>query len=284
MINFWNNKEIDQKSRDRIVFRSIIVIILLFITSIVCFFIYSNRNDKVFVRYNESSNIDYKVFLKDNNFFDNDYLESNKQYISSLLDSIVAEFNYKLTFEDKAIEYKYLYKIESTVNVIDKYTDNILYTNSELILEEKEFITTKKEVNIKEHININYDKYNNLISEFVTIYDLTDANSVLNINMYVKVIGMFDDKNNSDENVSIISLSIPLTTKTIGIDLSDNLVNNEDNILRCKSFDNSYLIALILGILFLCIGLILGVIIIIFVRSISIYPRFFRFFKPRVRC
>lgn len=276
MIKFLKDNDIDQKRRLRNILKFIGLAIILFFLSSICLFIYINRNDKIFVKYNESSYIDYKVFLKKNNFFDEDYLESNKQYIASLLDYIVADFNYKLSFENKDIEYKYLYKIEAVVNVLDKDTDNILYTNRDLIVEEKEVITTNKEVNIKESININYDKYNNLISEFVNVYDLTDATSILNINMYVKIIGLFDEEENSNGKESIISLSIPLTTKTIAIDLSDNLVNSEDNVLRCKSSDRSYLISLILGILFLLADLVLIMIIIIYIIKTRSYKTIYK--------
>lgn len=265
MRKFLKDKEIDQKRRRRVIIRFIIIIILLFIMSIICLFVYMKRNDRVFVRYNESSNIDYKVFLKENNFFDNDYLESNKQYIASLLDYIVADFNYKLSFENEAIEYKYLYRIESSVDVIDDDTDNFLYTNNEVILDEKEFITTEKEIIIKENINIDYNYYNNLISRFVSVYDLEDAISTLNINMYVKIIGSFDDNDGGNEKESVISLSIPLTTKTVAIDLSNNLVNSENNVLRYKSSDDKYFKILIVGILFLFVDLVLGLIMMLYI-------------------
>ena len=274
-LNVIKDKGIKQKRRFRVILKFIIIIILLFLISIACLFVYTTRNERIFVRYNENSSIDYKVFLKENNFFDNDYLESNNQYIASLLDYIVADFNYKLSFEEKAVEYKYLYRIESVVNVIADDTNNFLYTNREVILEEKEIITKDKEVILKENVNINYNYYNDLISKFVNIYDLKDAISTLNINMYVKIIGSFDDDEDSDEKESVISLSIPLTTKTIAIDLSDNLVNSGNNVLRCKSSDNKYLISLIVSLLLLFIDLILLIIMMLYIMRTRTYKEIY---------
>ena len=38
--------------------------------------------------YREDNSVDYKVFLKENGFFDKPYLEKNKTYITSLIDYI----------------------------------------------------------------------------------------------------------------------------------------------------------------------------------------------------
>lgn len=266
MFTFFRDKEINQKQRHDVIFRFLFIIILLFITSIICLFVYINRNDKTVLKYNESSDIDYKVFLKENNFFDNDYLESNKQYIASILDYIVADFNYKLSFKDEVIEYKYLYRIESVVEVIDVDTDNFLYTNSKILLDEKEFTATEKEIIIKEKINIDYNYYNDVISNFVSVYDLEEAISTLNINMYVKIVGSFDG-DGSNEKESVISLSIPLTTKTIAIDLSNNLVNSENNILVSKASNSLYSRVLIVSVLLLLIDLILVLIMIRYIRQ-----------------
>lgn len=279
MIKKIKDKEIDSVTKRKIIYRFMVIIITLFIIFSICLLLYINRNDKVFVKYNESSNIDYRVYLKENDYFNKEYLESNKQYIASLLDYINASFTYKLTFEDKAIEYKYLYRIEASVNVLDEDTDNYLYTNNEVILDEKESLTTEKEITINENVNIDYNYYNDLISRFVNVYDLEEASSTLNINMYVKIIGVYDNYNNNQKE-SLVSLSIPLTTKTIAIDLGNNLVNSENNVLRCKSSDSKYLVSLIIGLLFLFIDLILGIMLILFVirtRSAkNIYERQFK--------
>ena len=54
----------------------------------------SNYSQDV-VNYVENSSIDYKVYLKKNNYFDTPFLEKNKVYITSLIDYIDIDFSYK---------------------------------------------------------------------------------------------------------------------------------------------------------------------------------------------
>jgi len=253
--NQVNEILINQTKRRNIVFTFLCIIVVIFMLSLSCFLTYIERNKKHYVSYNETSNIDYRVLLKDNEFFNNNYLESNKQYIASLIDYITANFNYKLSLEEKDIEYKYSYRIEANVDVKEKGTSTSLYNKTEELLSTQEKTTTEKEVNIQEFININYNYYNNLIKKFINTYELKDIESTLNINMYVKVIGSCEDFEKNNQKESVMSLSIPLTTKTMSISLSDNLINNENNVMQCKNLYKNNFLFIVLGIILLIIDL-----------------------------
>ena len=55
--------------------------------------------EQVVINYKEAGNpIDYKVYLKKNNFFETDYLDEGVTYISSLIDYIDVDFKYKSSF------------------------------------------------------------------------------------------------------------------------------------------------------------------------------------------
>ena len=49
-----------------------------------------NLNKAYIVQYEESSNVDYNVYLKDNEFYKNNYLGENSDYVVSLIDYIDA--------------------------------------------------------------------------------------------------------------------------------------------------------------------------------------------------
>ena len=218
---------INQTKRRNTVFAFVCAIILVFILTCSFFFIHYERNKEQYVSYDETSNIDYKVFLKDNEFFENNYLGSNKQYIASLIEYITANFQYNLSLEEKDVQYKYSYRIEADVDVKQKGTNNSLYNTTEEILSHQERTGNSAQVNIQENVNIDYNYYNNLIKKFVNIYDLKDYESTLTINMYVNVVGSCELFEDNQTQESVMSLSIPLTTKTIAIDLSNNLINLE---------------------------------------------------------
>ena len=86
----------NQLKRKRTIFSYFCAIIVLtvFVLSLVLAFI--NQNKPYYINYNEKGTVEYKVFLKENEFFQKDYLKENNQYIASLIDRITANFNYVL--------------------------------------------------------------------------------------------------------------------------------------------------------------------------------------------
>ena len=56
-------------------------------------------NKENFFYYKEKSTIDYKVKLKENNFYDVEYLEKDMLYVASLIDSIDIDFKYDFLSE-----------------------------------------------------------------------------------------------------------------------------------------------------------------------------------------
>lgn len=237
---------INQTKRRNNVLAFFCIIVLISILSLSFFLIYANRNKDYYVNYDEDSNIDYKVYLKDNEFFNNNYLGTNKQYIASLIDYIDANFNYNLSLKEKDVSYKYSYKIDAVVDVRQKGTSYSLYNDVIELLKETESFSNSSDVSINENIKIDYNYYNDLIKRFVNVYELEDIESTLTINMSVNVIGSCEDFTSDDSKESVISLTIPLTTKTIAIDLSDNLINSKNNVMQCKSmYTNNYIFVVI---------------------------------------
>ena len=129
---------INQTKRNKaiLVFASLIAVFSLIALTLLA--LYNNNNKKQYITYQDSSNIIYQVSLKENNFFENDFLENDKQYISALVKKIDANFNYNIQIAAKEIEYKYKYKIVAEVEVKEKNTNNILYNKEEILLEETE--------------------------------------------------------------------------------------------------------------------------------------------------
>ena len=235
----------ESKRKKNIIMHDFIIIILSVLT-LACSFLYIDKSESYKIKYNEDSNIKYNVYLKENEFFENNYLEKDNQYIASLIDYIDASMNYKIIMDDSKADYQYSYRIESEVNVIDLGTKNSLYSYKESLLE-PELKSANSGINISENIKIDYNHYNNLIKRFVSAYELDNAESTLKINMYVKVLGSCENDSGKETK---ITLSIPLTTKTVAVDISSNLVDNSDEILLCRETSNNAFIFFILTIAF----------------------------------
>lgn len=224
-----------QTKRRNVLTSFVCLISVIFILFLSFLGVYINRNKGYFVSYDETSKIDYKVFLKNNEFFNNNYIGTNKQYIASLINYIEADFNYNLSLEEKAVEYKYSYRIDAVVDVKQKGTNLSLYNNTIEILKTIERSTNLKKLTIDENVKIDYNLYNDLIKKFINIYELENTESTLTINMYINVMGSCEEFVENKEKESVMSLEIPLTTKTMSIDISDNLIVSENNLMQCKS-------------------------------------------------
>jgi len=247
---------VEQTERRNNIISFICVIFVITLLSFALFFVFFKSDNKNYVTYSEKSNIDYKVFLKENDFFENEYLGKNKQYIASLIDYINANFEYKLAFDSNNIDYKYEYRVVANVNVYDKETNNVIFNKNEELVPKIMNTTSDREVLIKKSINIDYNHFNNLITKFVSVYDLEEVESVLSIDMYINTVGSCEDFAENKENESVITLSIPLTTKTMAIEISDDLIDTENNVMLCETSNVNYVI-LMFAILTLIIDIIL---------------------------
>lgn len=257
--NQVNKLLIQQTKRRNVVLSLAIITILIVMLSATLFFVYKQRNENQYVKFNESSNVSYMVHLNQNDFFEDEYLTENKQYIASLIKNISAHFTYNLKLE-KATEYKYKYRIDATVDVKDSDTQNSLYTNTQNLVKEKSKKSKYQNLEINEGVNIDYNYYNDLIKKFVSAYDVESAISTLTINMHINVAGSCEE--DAETKDSVVSLVIPLTTKTVAIDLSNNLVNTTNNVLECETgYKNNQVILILAVILIIAAILIVAFII-----------------------
>lgn len=233
MGGYKEHKIFDMLKRKSIIIRYIIFIVLIFVvTSMLIIEITKENKALQNIVYTENSELDYKVYLKDNEFFEDSYLGKDNQYIASLIDYIEVNFKYELEASEENIDYKYTYKILAETNVEDKTNHNSLYKFDEELVEEKEYsANTSSKLKINEPIKIDYNKYNDIINRFVDIYDLDNSNATVTINMYVDIVEEVESEN-CETDTPAMSVTIPLTTKTMAIDIESNSVN-ENNV--CKT-------------------------------------------------
>ena len=201
-----------------------ILVVLLLITSL------SLTIKKTYkINYSDSSDLDYKVYLKENDYFDAKYLGKQKQYISTLIDYVDADFSYKFSSDDD-IDIDYEYYILASLNVTN--TDGkIIYDKKEYLLSTKKVSSENNSLSVKENVIIDYGKYNDLAKRFIDTYGLTaNANLVVSLNVDVKGTKSEFDRTISDTGV--ITLTIPLTTKTVDISMDYELSNNKNAVLQ----------------------------------------------------
>ena len=227
----------------------IILFILFIILSFLCFkkSIMIQKEQNVF--YEEYGSPNYKIYLKDNNYYKQEYLDKDMSYIANLIDKISINYNYKFN-SDTEINGEYYYKIVANLEIMNPKNNSLFYQEKYELSEEKKFpIKNEKEYIINEIIDINYDKYNEIANNFEASYGVeTDSNLTVSLELHRKVDGTL--VNNSDiDSDNKINLIIPLSEKTINLKSEPLAMKNENIIISLNKYkidDIKYLISALL--------------------------------------
>ena len=237
----------------------LMISITLFIGIFLLIF-YITRTKNQYIIYNDKANIDYKVYLKE----DDSYNENKTRYMASLIKTIKTNFQYNLDFSLKA-KYRYSYHVVAEVGVEDeKSASNIYHFSEDLV--NKKLTVGEENLSIQEKLNIDYSHYNDLISKFKDTYDLNSTTSHLNLYLYVTVRDVNQSKKTILKDKKVSSLSIPLTENKVSIDIDDDTITSTNHKILIDSCDN-YTWILVVSSFYLFVSLIYIVYLIIYARK-----------------
>lgn len=229
--------------------RKNLLIIILFIMLILGGILIMSSISKISTIGNrESGIVDYKVYLKDNEFYQDKYLGRGMQYIASLINTINVSFDYNNKYSS-VVNYAYDYDIKAKILVTDKYDNSkVLYEKEEILVENKHGNGVDDDFMLNENIDIDYDKYNLYVSSFKETYAL-DVDSNLIITMTIRHTGSYNSKDITNKS-SELNISIPLTKNTIDISMNTNKLDSNVNIAIDESVINNkttFTLGIILG-------------------------------------
>lgn len=214
-------------------------------------------NSNYLYTYNINQNISYKVFLYDNSFIDEEYLNEGNMYVSQLVKDIQIVFLYDYT-GNEAINLEYTYSIKG--KLLGEYasndSSNNIWSKEYVLLEE----TTKRinntlKINIKEDLNLDFPKFNDEVKSFKSKFSIF-INSKIDVIMDISIKGVIENEKINDQKQ--MKISIPLGKEAFSID-KDYKENDVININRLTNNEilNKYFI---LGILLLAIVIFLFII------------------------
>ena len=87
------------------------------------------------VGYSENGKSDYKVYLKENDYYDSKVLDSGMQYVANIINSINSKFNYEI-HADENMDFNYKYKITGELIISDPVdSSKILHTKNYNLLD-----------------------------------------------------------------------------------------------------------------------------------------------------
>ena len=195
---------------------------VVILVAIILIATYAILSKNYYNEYKENAEVEYKIRLNENEFYTGEYLEGITGVVASIIKDIEAEFKYKLDLKEEQ-DYIYDYKILSQIEVKEGSRENSIYTIEEEIASKPATETNSKQLEIDEKFTIDYNEYNRKISKFITVYNLSNTNSTLSVNMYLHVINKYDGSQvNKDEKV--MTLNVPLTTKTVDVSIATNVI------------------------------------------------------------
>lgn len=200
----------------------------------------------VTVSYDSKYNTSYDVYIYDSEFYNTNVLGMERQYIARLIDYIKIKniVNYK--FSSK-IFFSYVTDISSKVTVKNTNTEKNLLELEEENYHVNEKVDSKKSKSLDNEVNIDFNKYNDLVKRFVEEYNLKSTSSTLEVTIKVKLNG---NKNSISENFKdsmVIKYIMPLNEETIDIKTEYISNNNDINYFTYSNISeekNNYIVLL----------------------------------------
>ena len=250
--------------------------VILFLSLVVTSYIFINKSiviqEAKNVSYEEHGNTDYKVFLKDNIYYEDKYLDKNMSYIANLIDYISVDYNYKFK-ADTLFDGEYSYKIRADLEILNAENKTLVFTKKYDLIKEKTFtIENQNEYNIVENIKIDYDHYNSLANGFKSSYGVdTESNLIIYLDIYRNI----DQNSINNPNINgngTIKLTIPLSEKAINIKMDSMEINNKNVITSLDDYYLEDIKYLIIGIISLIVSLYLFIKIVKILSILSISP------------
>lgn len=255
-----NNNEINiikehQRKRRRHKVRLAVSSVIMLLIALILIGTYSVVSQNEYNQYTEQAKVDYKVNLKENEFYQESSLDEKSAVIASLIQNIEIQFNYNFNLSQEQ-DYTYNYNIVAKTNVKESKKDNVIYETTEELLSKPAQASNSKNLNILEKLTIDYNEYNDKISKFINVYGLNDTTSTLELSMYVNIINKYDGTQVNKDN-KVMTISIPLTTKTVDVRISSNVIKDTGNMLIKKSeFENAQYL-FVAGVISAVAGLVL---------------------------
>lgn len=255
-----NNNEINiikehQRKRRRHKVRLAVSSVIMLLIALILIGTYSVVSQNEYNQYTEQAKVDYKVNLKENEFYQESSLDEKSAVIASLIQNIEIQFNYNFNLSQEQ-DYTYNYNIVAKTNVKESKKDNVIYETTEELLSKPAQASNSKKLNILEKLTIDYNEYNDKISKFINVYGLNDTTSTLELSMYVNIVNKYDGTQVNKDN-KVMTISIPLTTKTVDVRISSNVIKDTGNMLIKKSeFENAQYL-FVAGVISAVAGLVL---------------------------
>ena len=270
-------KELNEEEYPKRITKKLVFLAILFVLG--GFIEYFGFQDSEITSFNVADNnsIDYKVFLRPNEFFDEPYLGSGRTYITSLIDHIDIDFKHNETFSENAsgsLSY-YLVATISADRNNDAAGDGAYWSKDYQLTEPTEVkYSDTGEVNFTTSTSVSYAHYNSILESFREQYPVASEGTLkisLVANNSIKSKDFSDPLGYKSES----SLSLPLLERAVEAKVNLDTGGQSQEFKASKPTNNPiYLVAKILGLVLMGGSIVLIILDIINRRKFIIHNQY----------
>ena len=133
-----------RKKRRRRIIAQVVTALVLIMAFIPLILVSREKAKNVEISYNQQATIDYKVYLKENDFYEDDYLGKGNEYVASLIDNIIVDFDYSFALDKQSLDngridfegktYAVSYELYGELNIIKEKTNKVILAKNILLL------------------------------------------------------------------------------------------------------------------------------------------------------
>ena len=161
----------------------------------------------------EQGNVEYRVSLNDNNFYQTESANGGQAYIGELIENISAEFDYTLIL-DGGLLCKCIYDIRAYVEIRDAATDVVILQSEHGVIPERAVESSDGKINVSETVDIDYGEYDRIARDFVSRYSPERTENKLKVVMKIRAVEAYGKEINDRAGYEEI-LSVPLGVNTV---------------------------------------------------------------------
>ncbi len=229
-------------------------------------------NRAYYINYTQKSDVNYRVYLKENDFYDENYAEEGKAYIADLIERVNVAFLYDVAMDAENVNFEYSYRIDALLQVKDK-SGAVIFDHTDAIVPPTTVEETGNALTVSHETWVNYGKYNDLATRFASTYlKESDSKSSLSLLMYIEVVGACEEFSGNSNDMYTVALEIPLSSEVVNMSVTSTVEEGDNQILarENETVKNVFMILTIVFAIFALIGIGLFVAFIFLTRSTDI--------------
>ena len=252
-----NNNKIRRSKIVKRLFFDIVIFVVFIVSGTFLLNKSLNFESEKIVKYSEKSNLDYKVYLVENEFYDEPYLDKDMLYVANLIDKILIDFDYNFESDDKE-NIDFDYKIIAKLSINNQTGTKSYFEKSYVLLDSKKInMVNSTGQTIKEQISLDYPYYNRLANSFKNQFGV-ESDSKLTVYMLInKKNG--ENSNFTLDSSSMMNIVIPLSERSVDIKLDYKEIDETSNIIKKETMTIKDYLPLIISVVFIIIALIMMV-------------------------